>query len=190
MIIKSEKIKAYQRAVDLLLPAKEMPFDRSMQIDCVPTDSYADLVQAADWLSTNDYTFIVAGDLDCLEVYKIRLIPEPKKSEYEVDFDLSLCIDSVKRICVDYIDSSVELASRYSQCDVSDIKSQSVVMYSYLQRRTTSIACFRNYKNGSTNALKESIKELIQLNYLTDVTKSIITKEAGGRMFKILKGIE
>ncbi len=65
---------------------------------------------------------------------------------------------------------------KYAQ-GLSNLHRERIIPYSYLQRRLACVATFRKDKQGATNAIKRSIKTLIERGDLQEVGRATMTKD-------------
>ncbi len=85
----------------------------------------------------------------------------------------------VVRVIKDYITSPYEKVEKYLQLKSPNMHHDRVIPYSYLNKRLSAVAAFRNDKAQATFALKRTIQTLVDTDRLREVSKMTINEKYG-----------
>ena len=88
-------------------------------------------------------------------------------------------IDEVLKLIKEYVIAKWDDVSKYCMPRDEKLHRDSVVIGSYISRRLMGVAAFRNDKIGATNAIKRTIQNLIDRDYIQEIPREQLKQKYG-----------
>jgi hypothetical protein len=99
-----------------------------------------------------------------LTVWRKNRLSKIKKAN-----DLDDQAEVVHKAVIHYVTNPWEAVKLYCVGIPKEMRFENVIPYCYLQRRLASVAIFKNDRHGPTVALKEAIKRLCELGFISEL---------------------
>jgi|SRR6187431_2108336 len=152
-------------------------------------------------LSVGKKIFVVIEHPTCFEVRRLAenenarefysfLKSQPVlKPELALDLNEELKAErDILKILSEFKECDFDYVKKYDPKFNYDMKAENVFAYSYIQRRVTCMAAFRNATKGPTGTIKHCLEKLVNSGVLQEVPDNFAknTFNNGGKLFKIL----
>lgn len=97
--------------------------------------------------------------------------------EIGIDNDETKQLAKIIACVKDFVVAPWNEVSKYTGDTMSQLHSNKIIPFAYLQRRNASVAVFKKDRMGATNALRRAIKTLCERGDLTEVSRAVLSKE-------------
>tara|TARA_Y100001973_G_scaffold106643_1_gene186073 strand:- start:12962 stop:13591 length:630 start_codon:yes stop_codon:yes gene_type:complete len=186
----------YLKHVEAMKPIKSQPEGKSFAIQREGY-SLALLREIADLANVGKKAVVV---IEWPEVFEVQRLPDgsntklfyrystgDKKDRVEHS-EIGDSVSDIKSIVAQYIESNFEDCLKYDKKLNAEAKIENVISYSYIQRRSASLASFRKAPEGSTARLKAAIDALVEIDFLNAVPDNVAagTFETTGKLYQIV----
>lgn len=135
-------------------------------------------------VGNNPYDPMISADVATwaidLVVSDVRnLLARFDAGEIGIDNDETKQLAKVSQAIKEYVVSPWSDVAKYAGEGVSNLHSQRIVPYAFIQRKLASVSVFKKDRMGSTNALKRALKTLCERGDLQEVSRGTLSKEYG-----------
>ena len=171
----TEEASFHLKHADAVSPVRELPLARSFGIPMEGLDKklLADLV--ADLGVSEKKKFVIT---EASGIFIVNRLPDDynlatwRKNRFskikKID-DLDDQAEVVHKAVTHYVTNPWDRVKLYCVGIPKEMRFENVIPYCYLQRRLASVAIFKNDRHGPTVALKEAIKRLCELGFISEL---------------------